>query len=130
MGITRRRRLYLVQEILWEALGEVWEPIWSFDDEMDWGVDQVMFRCLDPAQGRPVKLFADKRRAEHFMVECEAKARQERNPFRHGEELEDLTGMPPGVFHDWLLDAGITSPAVTPFDPTARFAWWEDQELT
>jgi hypothetical protein len=122
--------LYLVQEILWEVTFEIPEPIWIFEDRRTWEPDEATFRCANPEHGRPVKLFTDKRSAEHFRAECEKKARQARNPFLHGEALEDLTSMPPGVFHDWLADANIAAPPVTPFDPVAWYTWWQGEDLT
>jgi hypothetical protein len=131
MSKTKAKTLYLVQEVLWEVqLDQLWDPIWMFDDQPEWAPDFEVFRCPNPEQGRPVKLFANKRSAEQFRTECEAKARQVRNPFRLGEDLEDLTSMPPGVFHDWLADAGIASPLVKPFDQAGWFYWWQSEDLT
>ncbi len=136
MGVTRNRVLYLVQEILWKIDLDVWEAIWDVEAKPyrnrkgQLTPDFATFRCPNPAQGRPIKLFADKRKAEQFRTEREAKARQERNPFLHGEELADLTSMPSGVFSDWLLDAGIASPLVSPFDANTWFRWWQGDDLT
>jgi len=124
------RIMYLVQEVLWEVEMEVLQPIWEIDDQQVLTPDFVTFRCPNPGQGRPVKLFASKRNAEQFRTEREAKAQQARNPFLHGEDLADLTSMPSGVFLDWLTDAEIQSPSVSPFNPTTWFHWWQGDDLT
>jgi hypothetical protein len=133
MSKIKGRSLYLVQEILWEVAFDSWEPIWIFDEQEDqggFGPEEGTFVCRDPQQGRPVKLFADKDAAIEFCQECEEEAGKVRNPFLHGD-LEDLTSMPPGVFRDWLLEAGIDPPEPTPIDDamTVWCNWWRESDL-
>ncbi len=130
MAETATRHLYLVQEILWEILFDCWDPIWEFEDSERLRPEMGTFRRRNTGQGRPVKLFADKEAAFQFRRWREAEAREFRNPFLHGEKLEDLTTMPGGIFHDWLVEADLQPPLVSPFDPTVWFQWWRDEKMT
>jgi hypothetical protein len=68
--------------------------------------------------------------AEEAQAECarrEARCRAAiGNPFRCGPSLRYLTSFPDGVFHDWLLDAGLTIPAVVNDGQRNWVGWWDE----
>ena len=81
--------------------------------------------------GTPVKLFTDREKAEAFRREQEEAQRQKVNPFEHCEKLADCTTFPPEVLHDWLLDAGLTTPAPGSKDELKAWkAWWGKSKKT
>jgi hypothetical protein len=62
-------------------------------------------------------------------AEAERRAREQTaqkavNPFAAGLAPYEQTSMPPGVFRDWLLDAGIDPPQRFN-DPSAWGKWWD-----
>jgi hypothetical protein len=59
----------------------------------------------------------------------EADAREQVNPFASGLAPYEQTSLPPGIFRDWLLDAGIEPPP-EPTCSLAWAAWWEKQSPT
>jgi hypothetical protein len=59
----------------------------------------------------------------------EADAREQVNPFASGLAPYEQTSLPPGIFRDWLLDAGIEPPP-EPTSSLAWAAWWEKQSPT
>jgi hypothetical protein len=59
----------------------------------------------------------------------EADAREQVNPFASGLAPYEQTSLPPGIFRDWLLDAGIEPPP-EPTSSLAWAAWWQKQSPT
>ncbi len=72
--------------------------------------------------GSPEEADAERRRRE-------AAARELVNPFAAGVAPFDQTSLPPPVFRDWLMDAGIDPPAEGA-DPPAWAKWWEKSSPT
>jgi hypothetical protein len=105
-----KQPVYLVQQLAWEP------------DEQRVG----HFVRLGLEDGSPVKAFSDRARAEALCAELERDFRSGLNPFRYGRGLDDWTSLPPGLFRDWLLDAGLTPPEVE--QGVEEWVRWWDRE--
>jgi hypothetical protein len=124
MAKKRRPTLYLVQQVLWQPdEEEIEEDFW---EGLDPG-DVRWLQCPNSDEGKPVKLFRDAVTAEKFRAEREAEVRAKRNPFCHAKDLEEQTSMPAGVFHDWLVDAGLAPPHPSPRPGADWPAWWDEE---
>jgi hypothetical protein len=118
--------VYLVQRVPWRATAKL---LGHYDlDFEESRLDPKGFATPqdhDPGEGEPVKAFRDAARADALCRELERKARAAANPFRHGRDLTDVTGLPPGPLRDWLLDAGIDPPPKSVKALARWAAWWD-----
>jgi hypothetical protein len=79
-----------------------------------WVVEQIVLPdqpLSDVLSGaREAASFEDKDEARRWCAELEREARRLVNPFLVRTGLAGMTSLEPGVFCDWLLDAGIEPP--------------------
>src|SRR5262249_46222151 len=87
----------------------------GWGDSSEWSYGEQYYQ----RGGWPVEAFTDPERAQARLAELEHERRQGVNPFLYGHRVEDWSGLPEGVFHDWLLDAGLPEPPQ---------GYWEEQE--
>lgn len=75
-----------------------------------------------------VSVFPDRESAERHARELQLQAYEEINPFLYGERLQDLTSMPPAIFHDWLLEMGLDAPGkdrIGGISASKWRRWWD-----
>jgi hypothetical protein len=103
-----KQTVYLVQQIAWDP-----------DDSCP-----GRFVRLGLEEGSPVKAFHDRARAEALCAELERDFRSGLNLFCYGRAVDDWTSLPPGLFRDWLLDAGLSPPELEQ-EAEEWVRWWE-----
>jgi hypothetical protein len=99
---SKKGVLYLVHRIGWWRRHGTQFPLTREGTD---GVEQI--------QGRPVRVFTDRRQAEAFRREQESAITADKNPLEYvDEELSEITSMDEDVFADLVTDLGLEPPEV------------------